>query len=625
MTHLGTIGASLFTPLAQSPVDRREISYLKNVCSKVIAFVLSRWAVLQMIGAFVGSCFGIPCGISFEFFGSLISYAISGADSKEYGIPLRVQQAALPVVENRRDAPVIDLPQQEIPPEVPALPLVSALVRQNVPEQIQHPPAIEPLLAAIPELHVGAVGNRVPPRAESPLERKEEIRQADEDEFSDNDEDRIFVDFPVINGNGQIQFPWTRKPDPSAPNEEKNQTSGTIGSAHSPALSEDFEHVGSPLIPRTHKPDPSSPNEEKDRTSGTIGSAHSPARSEDFEHVGSSPISPFHRVQSAGDSTSPLVLSPGSKSPVIESGKMWMKIDEKMEMPKTKKVLSEDENIKIFEETLAVIQNGHYLFEKAEKSFNLELHEDTLSRVKIIERMNKIEANGKVEFGTIFLIEEMSSLMMVQILMDYKCNPLVMVPVGSKSPGGGVERGSYSPEAMHCRQSNLFAALQQAKMENGYPIREYGGILIKKVQFFRTDALYEYTYLKTPTIVDIFASPPYDLREPLDVSTYYPGMKEKVRTFFRTALSNGNDAVVLNDYGSEFYRSELRTIANIYKEVLKESEFADVFGMVAVALGERPGAKNINKKSFIEAMEIPDDSLPDNIIFNREIKEEKKG
>lgn len=131
---------------------------------------------------------------------------------------------------------------------------------------------------------------------------------------------------------------------------------------------------------------------------------------------------------------------------------------------------------------------------------------------------------------------------------------------------------------------------------NGSPVKEYGGILIKSVTFFRNDL---YDFFATRFQADVFASAAYDCNKnhkpivekylsgydkPEKDIDYENGMKAKIRASCRAARENGNDALVFSAFGCGAFKNDPKIISQWYKEVFVEIEFQDVFKFVVFAI-----------------------------------------
>lgn len=191
-----------------------------------------------------------------------------------------------------------------------------------------------------------------------------------------------------------------------------------------------------------------------------------------------------------------------------------------------------------------------------------------------------------------------SSFQAAQELAKTGHKPLILDMANKLSPGGSVLKGSAAQEETLCRQSNLYSGLMDAAKAGLYPIIEQGGVLVKNVTFFRNDS---YEFLENSFQADVFASAAYDCNpkhspyleenlagydRPESDIDYELGTKAKMRAFFRAAVENDNDALVLSAFGCGAFKNDPKVISKWYKEVLGEAEFQDAFQLIVFAILE---------------------------------------
>lgn len=70
----------------------------------------------------------------------------------------------------------------------------------------------------------------------------------------------------------------------------------------------------------------------------------------------------------------------------------------------------------------------------------------------------------------------------------------------------------------------------------------------------------------------------------MDEEAYRNGMKGKIRAMLRTAIANGNRALVLSGWGCGAYENDTNVVANLYRDVFMELEFNGAFDVVAFGI-----------------------------------------
>ena len=66
-------------------------------------------------------------------------------------------------------------------------------------------------------------------------------------------------------------------------------------------------------------------------------------------------------------------------------------------------------------------------------------------------------------------------------------------------------------------------------------------------------------------------------------------MRNKIRTIYRLALSNGHDSLVAGAFGCGAFRLPCDTVATLFNEILAEPEFKNKFRMITFAILDKDG------------------------------------
>jgi uncharacterized protein (TIGR02452 family) len=65
-------------------------------------------------------------------------------------------------------------------------------------------------------------------------------------------------------------------------------------------------------------------------------------------------------------------------------------------------------------------------------------------------------------------------------------------------------------------------------------------------------------------------------------------MRNKIRTIFRMGVEHGKDALVLGAFGCGAYKLPCDAVAELFRQVSEEPEFAGKFRLLVFAILERP-------------------------------------
>ena len=271
----------------------------------------------------------------------------------------------------------------------------------------------------------------------------------------------------------------------------------------------------------------------------------------------------------------------------------------------------------IFQQTVEIVHSGGYVLngkeiavDKTKIAANTEFFDTQFSLEDIKQRHD-----------TKFSVIEADCLEVAELLLKAGFNPCVLNMASGRNPGGGVLNGSGAQEENLFRRSNLFASLYQfagyaaqygiTKNEKQYPLdRNYGGIYLRNVTFFRSSENSGYALLDTPfqtSIVSVAAINHPDLEkvnERLRISQHLiEPTKEKMRTILRIAGKNHHDTLVLSAFGCGAFCNPPEHIALLFKEVFAETEFKGRFALVVFAIISDPNSNrthnpNGNFESF---------------------------
>lgn len=171
-----------------------------------------------------------------------------------------------------------------------------------------------------------------------------------------------------------------------------------------------------------------------------------------------------------------------------------------------------------------------------------------------------------------------------------------------QNPGGGVRGGAGAQEEYLFRCSNYYRSLyrytdyaEQYSLKQSadqYPLdRNYGGVYSPNVTIFRESEMSGYSLLKEPFQVNMIAVAGMNRPELVLENGEYriapeliEGVKNKIRTIFRIACQHGQRNLVLGALGCGAFRNPPKHVAELFREVLSESEFDRAFSRICFAV-----------------------------------------
>jgi len=258
--------------------------------------------------------------------------------------------------------------------------------------------------------------------------------------------------------------------------------------------------------------------------------------------------------------------------------------------------------IKVFEDTLTDVKNGFYVTSKGRK---ILFDNDETMRKKTILYKDEIIVDlfSKVSNKPLIEVIEDDVLSVTKNMIDNGEHPAVLNLANRQNPGGGVINGAGAQEEYLFRCSNYYRSLYQfahyahsyglVKRKEGYPLdRNFGGIYSPKVTIFRKSEKEGYSKLEKPWSTSFIAVPAIP-NPPLlkDGNGLYwltdkmeKGTKNKIRTIYRIALSNGHTQLVLGAFGCGAFKNPPLHIAKLFHEILDEKEFSSSFTHIVFAI-----------------------------------------
>ncbi len=274
--------------------------------------------------------------------------------------------------------------------------------------------------------------------------------------------------------------------------------------------------------------------------------------------------------------------------------------------------------IKIFKETVKIVQNGEYsLNGKFIKIDNTGVVEKAI----LYDAPPKNTKNCKEE--TKISVIEADCLEVAELLIKAGLNPAVLNMANGSNPGGGVIKGAGAQEENLFRRTNLFLSMYQfaeyaekygiKKNKKQYPLnRESGGVYSPNITVFRSSEhngyellskLFKITVISVPAINSpgmIYTDGKYRISDKPAKAT-----KNKIRTILRIGLEHGHDSLVLSAFGCGAFNNPPEHMAELFKEVFEEDEFKNCFKLISFAIINRSdGRAGKNVYPFFKVFNI---------------------
>ena len=265
--------------------------------------------------------------------------------------------------------------------------------------------------------------------------------------------------------------------------------------------------------------------------------------------------------------------------------------------------MEREDRIKVFKETVSVVNNGFYINKKGEKveipnTYNdLPLDSVTFYDSDIKKNINFDKLKRvKTEVSVI----NADCLYTAEDLVKDGYQPVVINFASFKVPGGGVRTGSRAQEENICRRTNLYESIFRfsdylakeyglPKEEKQYPLPvNHGAIYSPSISVFRASEDRNYEFLDEAFGIDVITIAA--LKDPaLDDKGHMTDWaknitKQKIRTMFNLAIYWENDSIVLGAFGCGAFANPPDDVATLFKEVLEEPEYRDKFDKVVFAV-----------------------------------------
>ena len=195
-------------------------------------------------------------------------------------------------------------------------------------------------------------------------------------------------------------------------------------------------------------------------------------------------------------------------------------------------------------------------------------------------------------YATVISVERGDTLAVTRKYLDER--PCVLNMASKYQPGGGWLRGATAQEEQLSYRSGLYQSLSH--FSHQYPLAAYDALYSKDVRVIRDDNMkllapdeqYDVSFVSMaaicrPLLIENRLCPP-------DVKR----TAEKMRIILRVAYINGHSTLILGAFGCGAYGNPPEQIAALFRDVLAEPEFRDVFKRVVFAILDSFQSDNYN-------------------------------
>jgi len=263
---------------------------------------------------------------------------------------------------------------------------------------------------------------------------------------------------------------------------------------------------------------------------------------------------------------------------------------------------------KISEETLQIVKNGFYEYDKKRVEL-AELIKKSVASTFLVTPSDTLNSTTSEKRGMIIEVVNETTLQGAKRLSDSKKYKKIGVLnfASAKNAGGGFLGGSQAQEESLARNSALYVTLESQPDYYYYHRRVNKSLLYSNhiiyspnCPVFRLD---DGELLSEPYVVDFITSPAPNYgaiaeNEPHSLEKIDKVFQERIALVLRLALTQGCDALVLGAWGCGVFRNDPEKVATFFSKVLlAEGEFAHAFDYVSFSIPENRKVA-LNSKAF---------------------------
>lgn len=281
-------------------------------------------------------------------------------------------------------------------------------------------------------------------------------------------------------------------------------------------------------------------------------------------------------------------------------------------------------NARIFRETTAIIKAGFYTAPSG-KRVDLDMQPMIDGGRCYHKELTQVNT-PKVEGGTTVMVEQGDCLKVAERLVREGYRPALLNFASAGHPGGGVVNGARAQEETICRRSTLTRSIFSFdagyarwysyihRDGNNYPISrslDFSMIYSPEVTVFR-EVGPDYTLMENPFNIGIITNAALNLNGKFSIRLTQDGCmpeeakaitRNKIRAILRIGLIKGHDSLVLGAFGCGAFHNPPLEMAQLFKEVMAEEEFADCYRLITFAILSDHNDHSHNLESFKEVFD----------------------
>lgn len=259
--------------------------------------------------------------------------------------------------------------------------------------------------------------------------------------------------------------------------------------------------------------------------------------------------------------------------------------------------MNTEERIAVYANTMAIVNKGKYMSPSGK--------EVTIDSTKMVEgtkfygKKAVVNHDSLPKYDTEIKVIDNDCIYAAKDLIDKGFNPCVLNMASFHKPGGGVVEGSSAQEENIFRRTNIFKSLYQfhsigenygiKQREERYPLEyNFGGIYTPHVTVFKGSDDVDYAPLDETFeigVVSVSAIKKPTVQTDGKLAPWIVDTtKSKIRQMMDIALENEHDSMVLSAFGCGAYKTPPTEMARIFKEVLNEKKYKNVFKAIHFAI-----------------------------------------
>jgi uncharacterized protein (TIGR02452 family) len=278
--------------------------------------------------------------------------------------------------------------------------------------------------------------------------------------------------------------------------------------------------------------------------------------------------------------------------------------------------MDREERIKVYGDTLNIVNDGYYTNKKGEK---VDIENSPFKYYSYFQGGKDISKDAKKAialngtFDTVIKVVDDDTLKAAKDLIDEGFSPAVLNMASFASPGGGVLNGSAAQEENLFRRTDLcqylylfhdatiksFPNKKGFKRKERYPLSlHHGGIYSVCVSVFKDTEKNNYELLDEPYLVDVITMAA--IKNPnlgkdnkmteKDINI----TKEKIRDILYLGILHGKDSLVLSAFGCGAYKNPPEEVAELFKEVINEEGLKGAFKKIVFAVLDDRNAHRVH-------------------------------